>query len=516
MEHEPIRSQLPPARTATAASRSASGLRAWLLVLDAVLRAIEETAWSAREGFEAFAERALVQMRLLSGEAQRTTDALSSLPERLARLASTGFMLTQVATSYRLHLTRAAFLPRRKSDALLEKLHEKNARRFRETAEAQGGAFLKVGQLLSARPDLLPACYVKELSKLQDAAPALPFEVAKEVIEAELGAPLDALFSSFEEAPLAAASIGQVHRARTLEGEDVAVKVQRPGIEALLEADMQLLLVFLDAMKPMFPPTDFDTIAAEIAAMIRAETDYRAEAEHGERVGEALATMPGVSVPRPLRALSTGRVLTTELVRGRKITLVLDELAAEGTGEARARVAEILGRLLEAYVRQILLHGRFHADPHPGNLLVTGDDTVVLLDFGCTRLVDDEARAAYLKLVQAFLVGDREGMAASFETLGFRTRSGRPDTLHAFADAMLSELRGRAAGEARRKLDSEAMLEEVARLMAAATDDPVERLPEEFVMLARVFGSLGGLFLHYEPDVDLARHLAPVLMTAMA
>jgi ubiquinone biosynthesis protein len=295
----------------------------------------------------------------------------------------------------------------------------------------------------------------------------------------------------------------------------VAVKVQRPGIEALIEADMQLLLVFLDAMKPMFPPTDFDTIASEIAAMVRAETDYVAEAEHGEVVGEALASMPGVFVPRPVRALSSGRVLTTELVIGRKITLALDDLAALGTDEAQARISEILGTLLEAYVQQILIHGRFHADPHPGNLLVREDDTVVLLDFGCTRLVDNDARQAYLRLVQAFMVGDREGMAASFEVLGFRTRSGRPDTLHAFADAMLSELRQRAAGEKRAKLDADALLEEAARLMQVATDDPVERLPEEFVMLARVFGSLGGLFLHYEPDLDLGRHLAPVLMTAM-
>jgi hypothetical protein len=160
------------------AGRSASGLRAWLLVLDAVLRAIEETAWSAREAFGALAQRTLVRMRVLSDDAQRASDVVSGWPERLSRLAATGWMLTQVATSYRLHLTRAAFLPRRKADALLERLHEKNARRFRETAEAQGGAFLKVGQLLSARPDLLPTCYVYELSKPQDAAPALPLVVA--------------------------------------------------------------------------------------------------------------------------------------------------------------------------------------------------------------------------------------------------------------------------------------------------------------------------------------------------
>jgi ubiquinone biosynthesis protein len=525
MEHAHVKNDPPNARRSTdanlgkalrsTAGRSASGLRAWLLVLDAVLRAIEETAWSARDAFGALAERTLVQLRVLSEESQRTADVVASWPDRLARLASTGWMLTQVATSYRLHLTRAAFLPRRKADALLAALHAKNARRFRETAEAQGGAFLKVGQLLSARPDLLPACYVTELAKLQDAAPPLPAGVAQAVIEAELGASIEALFASFDPEPLAAASIGQVHRARTVDGRDVAVKVQRPGIEALIEADMQLLLVFLDAMKSMLPPTDFDTIASEIAVMVRAETDYVAEAEHGAIVREALESMPGVFVPEPVRALSTGRVLTTELVRGRKITLVLDDLAAEGTPEARARTAQILGRLLESYVRQILLHGRFHADPHPGNLLVTEDDTVVLLDFGCTRLVDDVARRNYLRLVQAFLVGDREGMAASFEALGFRTRSGRADTLHAFADAMLSELRERAAGE-RRALDADALLEEAARLMQAATDDPVERLPEEFIMLARVFGSLGGLFLHYDPEVDLGQHLLPVLAEAMA
>ncbi len=504
-----------PVAFGKAAGRSASGLRAWLLVLDAILRAIEQTAWGAREAFEGLVERTLSRLRLIEAEAERQADAVAAWPERLSRLVATGWMLTQVATSYRLHLTRAAFLPRRTADALLDRLHAKNARKFRETSEAQGGAFLKVGQLLSARPDLLPACYVTELSKLQDAAPPLPFAVARAVIEEDLGAPLEELFERFDEEPIAAASIGQVHRARTRDGVDVAVKVQRPGIAGVLEADMQLLLIFLDSMKPILPPTDFDTIASEIITMVRSEVDYRAEAVHAATIASALASMPGFRVPRPVAKLCTDRVLTTELVDGRKITLVLDQLASKGDEAARARMGEIVGTLLECYVRQILILGHFHADPHPGNILVMGDDTVVLLDFGATRTMAPEARKDYLRLVQAFLVGDRDGMAGAFAALGFRTRSGRADTLHAFAEVMLSELRARGAGEAR-EINADTILEEAARLMQAATDDPVERLPDEFIMIARVFGSLGGLFMHYQPDVDLGKHLFPVLFEAMA
>ncbi len=503
-----------PSAFSAAAGRSASGLRAWLHVLDAILRAIEQTAWGAREAFEELAQRTMERLRLLETEATRQADAVAAWPERLARLVATGWTLTQIATTYRLHLTRAAFLPRRTSDALLEKLHAKNARRFRECAEAQGGGFLKVGQLLSARPDLLPASYVKELSLLQDAAPALPPGVALEVVETELDAPLETLFESFEAEPMAAASIGQVHRARTIDGVDVAVKVQRPGIAAVLDADMELLLIFLESMKPVLPPTDFDTIAAEIITMVRSEVDYRAEAVHAETVASSLRAMPGFKVPRPVPHLCTDRVLTTELVVGRKITNVLDELAAAGDEASRARMGEIIGTLLESYVRQILVFGHFHADPHPGNVLVMGDDTVVLLDFGCTKTMTPEARREYLRLVQAFLVGDVDGMTTAFAALGFRTRSGRADTLHAFAEVMLSELRARAPGEAR-AIDADTILEEAAKLMQAATDDPVERLPEEFIMIARVFGSLGGLFMHYRPDVDLGKHLFPVLGDAM-
>ncbi len=473
-----------------------AGLREWLRLLDAVLAAIEAVVWDVRE------------------RGERAWGDLRGTPEKTRRLAATGWCLTRIATSYRLHVTKSAFVSRARAAASLEALHADNARRFRELSEQHGGAFLKVGQLLSARADLLPPAWIAELAKLQDAAPSLPFEAVRAVIEEDFGQPLDEVFASFEEIPVAAASIGQVHRATTRDGRDVAVKIRRPGVEALVAHDLDLLEAFTLGARDSLPPADWATITAEVRAMVLAELDYRRELATMERLHAFFAEggFEGIRAPRAVEALSTERVLVSSFERGDKITDALDRLRAAGADD---RVATVLGRMIEAYVAQILEAGVFQADPHPGNFLVTEDDELVVLDFGCAKELPEAVRDGYLALVQAALRSDREGMVSLLAELGFATRSGRPDTLERFAEAMLNDFRDAAISGELRFPDGEAMLRQARELVGAVEDDPVVKVPEHFVMLGRVFGTLAGLFASYRPRIDYGRHVLPTFSRAL-
>ncbi len=503
-------------RSSRRRSRSAVGseLRAWAEVIDGLLVAVEETAWSARHFAEAAEDAVRAGQRDLRS---RGTDA-SRMTDDMSRFAQTGWMLTRMAAGYRFHRLQAAFVSERRARRMLDDLHATNARRFYETSARHGGAFLKVGQLLSARGDLLPEVWIRELSGLQDSAPTIPFEAARDVIEADFGKPLAELFARFDEAPLAAASIGQVHRARTHAGQEVAVKVQRPGIGPRVEADLGLLETFVRSLEGTLPDTDYDTIVGQVKEAVLAEVDYVAEARTATTVAEFFRGHSSIFVPRPIPELCSEHVLTTEFSEGEKITRVLDRLkerADAGDAAAHEELSRVLGLLLEAYLRQVLQAGEFQADPHPGNVLVTPDGRLALLDFGCAETVPEDVRRRYLGLLQAFVMGDRKAMAELFGELGFQTRSGKTDTLEAFAGALLTEIRQLALSQAVAWPSREELSRRFSSLLGAAHEDPVTSIPGEFVMIARVFATLGGLFQTYQPRIDFTRHVLPILGAAL-
>lgn len=493
-----------------------SGATRWLEAIDGALDWAEDTAWELR----GLAERASAGWRevrrdwqALAEDGRELAREAARWPGGSARLAATSWVVGQVALSYRLHAIRAAFLSEASARERLDALHALNARRFQEASARHGAGFLKIGQMLSARPDLLPEAWIAELSRLQDAAPPLSFETVRAVVEDDLGAALEALFPRFDPEAIGAASIAQVHRAVLPDGAVVAVKVRRPRVESLLDLDLDLLEGFVAGVRSLLPEADWATITTEVRAAVSAELDFGREALVMDRLADHFASHPEIRVPRSRPERCGERVLTASFCEGRRIADALDEWSAAraaGDAEAAARIDETLGLLLEAYLRMVLEAGVFQADPHPGNLLVAPDGALVVLDFGCSRELTVLRRRRYLTLLGAILAGRRSEAAEELAALGFATRSGAPDSLLVFADALLGAFRRLATG-GEVWLSREALDAELLRVLEAIRHDPVTTIPDDFVMLARVFGTLGGLFQHHRPRLDWARHVAPVL-----
>ncbi|HEY6562275.1 MAG TPA: AarF/UbiB family protein [Polyangiaceae bacterium] len=485
----------------------------FLAVFDALLVAVEETAWNARNLGELASQAYLRSI----GDWQRTRQDLGGRSGQFSRFTRTGLTLARITGSYRLHRVKRAFLSKARARAELAALHAENARLFYAMSAEHGGAFVKVGQLLSARADLLPDVWVRELAKLQDALPGVSFREVQGILESELGAPLEALFASIEREPVAAASIGQVHRAVTHDGQEVAVKVQRPNIGSAVRGDLQMLEMFVRALGREIATVDAETCIAAIRSAVLRELDYCAEAETTRAVSCFFDGDARVTAPMPVDGLCSERVLTTTFMRGQKISVVLDawqERRIAGDAFAGPMSSAILGRLLEGYLRQVLELGTFQADPHPGNLLVLEDDRVCILDFGCAERLTPELRRRYLDVLRFGIAGDTERVSALLGELGFETASGRPETLRQFADALLGELRQMATGSVSWPSGDE-LSERAQALLKAYRDDPVVRLPAEFVMIGRLFLALSGLFSRYQPQIDFVRHVLPVLQTAL-
>jgi len=286
--------------------------------------------------------------------------------------------------------------------------------------ERLGPTFIKLGQVLSVRPDLLPAEYTDKLARLQDDVAPFPFDEVERIVNSELGLRMSKAFAEFEATPIAAASLGQVHRARLRDGRQVAVKVQRPGIHETIADDLDALEEIADWIDEH---TEFGRthhlreFLDEFRKSLLRELDYRREAQNLVTIRTNLAEFERIVIPEPVDDYTTGRMLTMDYIDGVKITKLSDVAKLELEGK------ELAGELFRAYLKQILIDGFFHADPHPGNVFVTRDKRIALLDLGMVAYIPPQLQTNLTQLVFAISEGRSEDVVTYALRISQRTPS---------------------------------------------------------------------------------------------
>jgi ubiquinone biosynthesis protein len=363
-----------------------------------------------------------------------------------------------------------------------------------------GGAFVKLGQMLSTRPDLIPPEYAKELAKLQDDAPMVPLEQIRQVVFQELGQPPEAIFAQFEPQPMASASIAQVHAARLRDGQEVVIKIQRPGISLVIEQDLEILAGMAEwatAHSAFGRMYNLTALVDEFAYTLRNELDFRREGHNTDRFRRNFATDPGVYIPRVYWELTTDQVLTLERVGGLKIT---DREQLDAAGINRHLLAENASRLV---LRMIFEFGFFHADPHPGNLFVRPDGSIALIDFGMVGRLDDRLKDALLRMGMDVVGNDGRRLADELYALGAAASGASQSAL----ERDLEHLLDRYASGSFEELGTPQLIDEILNV---AQRNQLQ-LPSEVVLLARVSTIGLGLGISMDPDFRLLEFARPYL-----
>ena len=371
--------------------------------------------------------------------------------------------------------------------------------------ERLGPTFVKLGQVLSTRADLLPPPYLAALARLQDDVATFPFEEVQQTIEAELGVRLSKAFSQFEESPVAAASLGQVHRAALRDGHAVAVKVQRPGIASQIRADLQALqevAQFLDKHSDAGRRYNVIGIVDEFTESLLAEMDYRREAANLRAIGRNLVEFPDIVVPSPIDGYTTNRVLTMDYVCGTKVTALSPLTRIDLDAPALAET------LIRAYLKQIVIDGVFHADPHPGNVFVTAEGKLALVDLGMIGRISPIMQDRLLKLLLA--VSEGRGDEASEVTAAVCEKLEDYDDQAFRRD--IATMVGRYAHES---LDNLQVGRVFLELQAACATHGL-RAPAELTMLGKTLLNLDQVARALDPAMDVnatIRQDASALMT---
>ena len=367
------------------------------------------------------------------------------------------------------------------TSAELSPTHERAARRVLALALDLRGVMIKMCQAVATRSDMFPKEFIDQLKQCHDAVPPKPFDAVRAVVEAELGKPIGAVFAEFDETPIASASLAQVHRAQLLDGRAVAVKVQYPDIEDIIRTDLANMTRVCRIYEFFDPqPLPLLPLLKELTRHLSMELDFVREADCAERVRELFADDSHVKIPWMYREWSTSKVLVMELVGGIKIT-EKSEIEAAGLDPG-----DVLQDLMHIYVRMILAAGFFQADPHPGNLFVTPDGQVVVLDFGLSKELPEGFGLGLFELMFSLMTFNESAMVRAFTELGFRSKTGDTSTFVTIARRMVSRSdTGAFEGEFTEDMTDE--------LFEAIREDPVAEVPSDFVLVARVFSLLSGI-----------------------
>ncbi|MEE8397404.1 MAG: AarF/UbiB family protein [Desulfobacterales bacterium] len=374
------------------------------------------------------------------------------------------------------------------------------AERVRMALEELGPTYIKLGQVLSTRPDLIPIEFISELSKLQDEVPPCSHDEIRGVIASELGAKATELFSQFDEIPLASASIGQVYRAKLIDGETVAVKVQRPGIQKTIEVDLEIMLHLATLMERHLEEMALHRpvrIVEEFAKTLEREIDYTIEAENMERVAQQFLEDPTIYVPKVFRETTTARILTMEFIEGIKIS---DVAQLDASGLDRKTITE---RGADFYLKQIFDHGFFHADPHPGNIFVLPDNVICLLDFGMVGSVDRKTREDFVELLDS--VANEDENRACQVLLRLAIWDDEPDLRSLERDVAV--FIGQHLHRSLREIKIHKLLQD---LLGIASRHRLGIPPDLFLMM-KALGTIEGVAVSLDPDFNMIAQTEPFI-----
>ncbi|HEU4643762.1 MAG TPA: AarF/UbiB family protein [Gemmatimonadaceae bacterium] len=383
---------------------------------------------------------------------------------------------------------------------LSEAAHRRRAARLTATLASLGPTFIKLAQVFASRADILPEPYLSEIGRLTDQVPPLPSSAIEEVIVRELGKPVHELFDRFDAEPLAAASLGQVHRA-ALGSREVVVKVLRPGVEEIVAVDLDAafrILFFVNVLFPNHHTRAITTIVREFAKRIEEEMDFREEARNADLIRANFAGDTRVAVPEVVGALTSRRVLVMQYMEGTKVDRLHDRIASGDISLQR-----LLETLVEVYAQMMLVDGIFHADPHPGNLLVAPDGTLVLLDFGMVVRVEQEMRARLIQTILAAVRQDVDGVIAGFYELGLLDPEVDRGTVRDAARALMAIA-----------FTPDAKPRQVQRIVNEVLSTfyrwPI-MLPSEFVYLGRAAALAEGIGVRYDPGFNSVHFASPII-----
>jgi predicted unusual protein kinase regulating ubiquinone biosynthesis (AarF/ABC1/UbiB family) len=380
--------------------------------------------------------------------------------------------------------------------------HERRARRLVASLAALGPTFVKMAQLFAGRTDLLAPAYARALTTLTDQVPQVPLAEIERVIREEYGAAPSELFERFDEVPIAAASLGQVHRARHA-GEEVVIKVLRPGVEALVAEDLRVsrrIIALVERWWPNPHVVGTRVVIQEFAARVAEEMDFRQEAAHAVAIRANFAGSRAIWIPRVVEPMIRRRALVLEYCPGRRVDC-LDEWVAEG----RVRPDRLVREVMELYARMMLVHGLFHADPHPGNLHVAEDGRIILLDFGMVVRVPLELRRQLVAAIFAAIRRDPDALAESFHALGLVITGADPAVIRRLAGTLLSVADQRNTTRERVELLADEVIAELY-------DWPIV-LPSHLVYFARTASLIEGLGTHYDPHFNALAFATPIALS---
>lgn len=385
-------------------------------------------------------------------------------------------------------------------------LYVSEARLFRNTAVEMGGLLIKLGQFFSTRVDIFPQSVTRELANLQDEVPAVEFKEMCMVLESEFGRPLHEIYPVLNPAPLASASLGQVHEAELFGGQKAAVKVLRPNIEKLIDIDLRAVrqvIGWIQFFTDWEQWVDFDAIYREFEETLREELNYLQEGKNAETIAAHSVADKELIVPRIYWEYTRQRVLTMEFVDGYKVT---DYAGLQQAGIDRSQLAS---RLLEIYIKQILVDGFFHADPHPGNLFIDPDGKVIMIDFGMVGTISPELKEKLIKMVLAMVDRDNLQVVYYLKQVGFLRRDADDALIARAVGVFLEQLLGQGTDLFDNDLKS--LLDDLEEILY---EQPFQ-IPARFTFLGRALGTLYGICIGLDKNISFLDAAKPYLKQFM-